>query len=174
MDNIFPSRKEITDRKNTYQESIINEIKSIDLNKVDFSNGNFKPRSEIVEKQKVFFWIRLYLSNDDTICKPEDIITIKHTPTNEELDTKFICYSKRGIDKDTDGQIVNYDNEDDRKVLCLMVDSDRINKDSDDIPFIRSLFRISRFYEFNLLKRDELLFINKSNDTSLVYYDVTF
>lgn len=174
MHNTFPSRQEILNKKNSYQESIINDIKSIDLDKVDFSNGDFKPRSKIIEKQKVYFWIRLYLKNEDVICKPEDIITIKHTPTNEELEVKFICYSKKNIHKDQNQELVNYDTEDDRKVLCLMVDSERITKNSDDIPFIRTLFKISQYYEYNLLKRDELLFINKSSNISLDYYDVTF
>ena len=175
MDDIFPSRKEILDSKKSqgYQDTLVEEIKSIDVEKIDFSKGDFKPRTKIAEKQKVFFWIRVYLNNEDKSCKPDDVIKIKHIPSGEILETKFICYSKKGVDKDSQDEIVNYSTEDDKKVLCLMVDSDRINTDSKDIPFIRSLFRTSKFFEFNLVKRDELLFVN-AKGKEFEYYDVSF
>jgi hypothetical protein len=47
---------------------------------------------------------------------------------------------------------------DNKKILCLMIDSDKINKDSKDIPFIRSLFKIGIFYEYQLFKLDNLKF----------------
>ena len=145
----FPSRKEILENKSTsYQKSIINEIKSIDIDKVDFSNSDFKPKSSIIEKQKVFFWIRLYLKEENSSINPNDIIVMKYLRSGEELETKFICYAKTTLNKDSQGEIVNYDTEDDKKVLCLMVDSDKINYDDGSIPFIRTLFKTSRFYEY--------------------------
>ena len=38
---------------------------------------------------------------------------------------------KTTLNKDSQGEIVNYDTEDDKKVLCLMVDSDKINYDDE-------------------------------------------
>lgn len=179
MDNPFPSRKEILESRSniklpSYQQSIVDEIKSIDVDKVDFTNGDFKPRTKIVEKQRVFIWIRLYLKEENTDIKPNDEVKIRYIHTGEELETTFICYSKRGLDKDSDGNIVNYNTEDDKKVLCLMVDSDRIGPNSDDIPFIRTLFKGGKYYEFQLLKRDELQFINTSNNQLLDYFDFSF
>lgn len=169
MDNTFPDRKDI---KKSYQSAILDTIREIDVEKVDFTVGNFKPRSEIVEKQKVYFWIRLYIK-EEVDMKPDTVVKILYTTSGEFLETKFICYSKKGLDKDLDNEIVGYNTEDDKKVLCLMVDSDKINYDNKDIPFIKTLFKTSRFYEYQLLKRDELVFIN-SDGTKLDYYDVNF
>jgi hypothetical protein len=178
MDNVFPSRKEIIDKANKeklpgYQQSIVNEIKSVDVNKIDFSKGDFKPRTKIAEKQKVFFWIRLFLK-DEVVISPDSTVRITYETSAEFLDTKFICYSKKGVDKDSQGDIVNYNTEDDKKVLCLMVDSDKINYDNKDIPFIKTLFKTSRFYQYQLLKREELKFTNLSNGESFEYFDVNF
>lgn len=178
MDDIFPSRKQIIENlKNKemlsgYQESIINQIKEVDVEKVDFSKGDFKPRTKIAEKQKVYIWIRLYLKEEDTKTKPNDPVKITYT-NGEELDTTFICYSKKGIQHDSN-EIVNYDTEDDRKVLCLMVDLDRINTNSDDIPFIRTMFKTGRYYEYQLIRRDEFKFLNTKTNEIYEYYDVEF
>ena len=178
MDNIFPSRKEINDRNrksnlSQYQENIVNSIKNIDVEKVDFSKSDFKPRTKIAEKQKVFIWIRLYLK-EETSVNPEDIVQIKYSQSGETLDTKFICYSKTGLNKDSQDQIVNFNSEDDKKILCLMVDSDKINYDNSDIPFIKTLFKTSRFYQYQLLKREDLIFTKLSNNQIFDYYDVSF
>jgi hypothetical protein len=180
MDNVFPSRKEILEKSKKenlaqYQESIVTQIKSVDVEKIDFSKGDFKPRTKIAEKQKVFLWIRLFLSNECLNINPDDTVKIKFVTSGESLDTKFICYSKKGADKDDpNSSVANYNTEDDKKVLCLMVDSDKINYDNADIPFIKTLFKTSRFYQFQLLKREDLQFINVSNNQVLEYYDVTF
>jgi hypothetical protein len=176
MDDAFPSRKSIVDNKKNYdyQTKIIGDIKSIDIEKIDFTNGDFKPRTKIAEKQKVFFWIRLYLSEEDNISTPDDAVVIKYVNSGEELETKFICYAKKNLEKDNKDQIVNYTTEEDKRVLCLMIDSDRINKESDDIPFIRTLFKTSRYYEYQLSKRNELVFTNKNKGATYEYFDVAF
>lgn len=169
----FPTRGDINKNK-SYKEDLIDKIRSIDIENSDFKssvNGGFRPKSTVIEKQKVYFWIRLYLKKENTKVKPDDDIIIKYIPSGEMLNTKFICYAKPGSLKDNDGQVTNYTPEDDKKVLCLMVDSDKINKDSEDIPFIRTLFKIGRHYEYQLLKREDLLFLDKSGK-SLEYFDV--
>jgi len=177
MENVFPSRKEIVDNiksvSNDYKDSIINEIKYVDVEKVDFSKDDFKPRSAIVESQKTYIWIRVFVK-EETDAKPEDTIRIEYKPSGEFLDVKFICYAKKGHEKDSKGEMVNYNNEDNKKELCLMVDLDKINNDSDEIPFIRSLFRIGKYYEFQLMKRDELTFTNMSSGETLDYFDTEF
>ena len=156
-----------------YQEELLEQVKNIDTTKIS-DEINPKTRSEIIEKQKVYFWIRLYLREEDQILDPNDTINIRYVHSGETLETKFICYNKSVLTQDADPNVVNYNPEDDKKVLCLMVDSDRINKDSEDIPFIRSLFKIGRHYEYQLLRRDELEFIVDKNGQILDYFDVDF
>ena len=77
------------------------------------------------------------------------------------------------MEKDHKGEVVNYNPEDDKRIICLMVD-ERIVNFSEDIPFIRTLFKTGRHYEYQLVKRTELLFINKKNGIILDYYDCDF
>lgn len=173
-DSPFLNREDIKNKKLNYREEIVEEAKKIDLNNVNFSNnGGFKPRSEITKKQEVYFWIRVFLKEEDKKHEPNDDIIIKHVETGESLDAKFICHAKKGLERDHKGDIVNYQGDDDKKILCLMVNSEKIDKDSEGIPFLRSLFKIGRYYEYHLLKRDELLFIDKNGDP-IEYYDVDF
>jgi hypothetical protein len=54
-----------------------------------------------------------------------------------------------------------------------MVD-ERVVNFSNEIPFIRTLFKTGRYYEYQLVKRNELLFVNKRNGVILDYYDCDF
>jgi hypothetical protein len=54
-----------------------------------------------------------------------------------------------------------------------MVDENYVNL-SDDIPFIRTLFKTGRHYEYQLVKRNELLFRNNRTSEILEYYDCDF
>lgn len=169
----FPSRKQIVDEKNLdYRSKIINDIKSIDTDKIDFLNSDFKPRKTIVEKQKIFLWIRLYTKEEVSI-DPNDSIKIEYLPSGEHLECSFICYSKKGIEKNFNDQITNYNTEDDKKCLCLMVDIDKINN-NDKIPFIRTLFKSGNHFEYQLLRREELIFTNQTKKTTIEYFDVEF
>lgn len=158
--------------KSDYREQLLQQIKSIDVEKITDSNES-DAISTIIEEQKVFFWIRLYLSEECNNTQIGDDITIQWTPSGEELSTKFICYGKSGLERDHLGQVTNYNPEDDKKVLCLMVDEKEVNF-SEKIPFIRTLFKTGRYYEYQLVKRTELLFINKRNNVILDYFDCDF
>lgn len=180
--NLFSSEDPFVDRNQlkkttpgllNYQEEILEQVKNIDITKIS-DEVNPKTRSQIIEKQKVYFWIRLYLREEDQILDPNDTVNIRYTHSGEILETKFICYNKSILTQDADPNVVNYNPEDDKKVLCLMVDADKINNESDDIPFIRTLFKIGRYYEYQLLKRDELEFVVKKNNQVLDYFDVDF
>ena len=168
--NPFPSRRDIS--KNDYYNSLLDQVRSIDVEKLDYSNADFKPRSEIVEKQRVYFWIRAYLNEESNMSLDQDV-TITYTSTGETLTTRFICFAKKGHQKDMDDDVVNYNPEDDKKVLCLMIDSDKINVDSDDIPFIRTLFRIGKYFQPQILRKNELL-LKDSKGNQLEYYDIEF
>jgi hypothetical protein len=76
------------------------------------------------------------------------------------------------MEKDNDG-LVNWNSEENKKVLCLMVNQDKINKGT-DIPFIRTLFKTGIHYEYQLVRRDELLFINSRTGETLDYFDCDY
>lgn len=193
MDNInnfadnsdFPPRhklavKKITETSTNYNY-LVEQVAKLDLEEVVFDDTDevaveSRKTKTKIDKQKVYFWIRVYLKEECKI-EPGDDITIKYSVSGETLFTKFICYAKKGNLVDyIDGEpvVTNYNSEDDTKVLCLMVDEEKINYDSADIPFIRRLFRIGRHYEFELLRRADLILTNDRNKEELDYYDIEF
>ena len=152
------------------------QARKIDLDSLNFENEDYNKLKTKIEKQKVYFWIRVYLSEEIKI-EPGDGIIIKYIFSGEELDSTFICYAKKGASaiNYVDGEpVVNYNSEDDTKVLCLMVDEEKINNDSDDIPFLRKLFKIGRHFEYVLLKRTDLTLTNSRTNEQLKYYDIEF
>jgi hypothetical protein len=158
--------------KSDYKELLLEQIKKIDTDGLP-DEIEIVSTSKIIEEQKVYFWIRLYLKEEDLNTQISDDITIKWSPTGEELVTKFICYGKKGLERDHNDQVINYNPEDDKKVICLMIDTKLVNF-NDDIPFIRTLFKTGHHYEYQLVKREELLFINQKNGIILDYYDCDF
>jgi hypothetical protein len=170
-DNVFPDRKELAKRR-SYRDNIIETAKNIDVEKIDYKNVDFGPQNQIIEQQKVYFWIRIYLKEEMDV-QPNTDITLTYTPENESLQTKFICYAKKGHEKDKQQDVVNYNSEDDKRILCLMVDADRIDKHSDDIPFIRTLFKITRWYQPQILRLSEIK-ITDSNERDFEFYDIEF
>jgi len=154
---------------------LIEQIKSINTEEISSWSETEDLTSKVVEEQKVYFWIRLFLKEESSNIEIGDDIIIKWIHSGETLDTKFICFDKTGLSKDHDDleKIINFNPEDDKKILCLMVDEKTINY-SDEIPFIRTLFKNGRHYEYQLVKRDELLFINKRTNEVLEYFDTDF
>ena len=167
----FPTRNNLRNTE-VYYESLLDQVKSIDTDKLDYTDVDFKPRSEIVEKQRVYFWIRAYLNNESDL-EPDQDITITYVDSGEFLTTRFICFAKKGHQKDMDDDVINYNPEDDKKVLCLMIDSDKVNTDSEDIPFIRTLFRIGRHYRPQVLRKNELI-LKDSKGNQIEYFDIEF
>ena len=155
-----------------YRDTLIEQIKVIDTTDLS-DNVSDKAINEVIEEQKVYFWIRLYIKDEQPNIEIGDDINIEWTPSGEKLTTKFICYGKQGSDKDQGDEMTQYNTEDDKKVLCLMINEKDVNY-NDDIPFIRTLFKTGRHFEFQLVKRDELLFIINKNNIILDYYDTSF
>lgn len=169
-----------------YLELITEQLCEIDTNNADNWDYDDNPSVKIVEEQKTYFWIRLYLNEENKNTKIGNDIIIKYQPMAtflndvfleqgdfEELETKFICYDKKGMERDHDGEITNYNQEDDTRVLCLMVDSSKVNGNS-EIPFIRTLFKASIHYDYQIIRRSELLFIDNVTGEKLEYYDCDF
>jgi len=153
-------------------DNLVEKIKTIDTEVVKDWDSNTDTAMKIVEEQKVYVWIRLFLKEESDV-QIGDTIFMTYTQSGEKLETKFICYGKTDMGKDHDDEIINYNPEDDKKVLCLMVDQEKINKGT-DIPFIRTLFKISIHYQYQLVKRDELVFVNSRTGENLDYFDCDY
>jgi hypothetical protein len=152
-------------------DNLVEQIKTIDTEVVKDWNKNTDPAMKILEEQKVYIWIRLYLKEESDVEIGDDIF-MTYTPSGEKLETKFICFGKEGMEKDNDG-LVNWNSEENKKVLCLMVNQDTINKGV-DIPFIKTLFKTSIHYQEQLMKRSDLLFINSRTNQTLEYFDCDY
>ena len=144
-----------------------------DVETTDLSDDvSDQPEVEITP-EKVYFWTRIYMKEENPNVEIGDTITIKYTPSGEEMKTQFFAYGKTGLERNHDDELVNFNPEDDKKVLCLMVDEKIVNE-SEEIPFIRTLFKLGRHYEFNVMKRDELLFVNDRNGIVIEWFDCDF
>jgi len=154
-------------------DSLVEQIKSINTETVKSWENNNSPISNIIEEQKVYIWIRLYLKDESSDIEIGDDISMIYKSSGEKLTTKFVCYGKSDLNKDHNDEIINFNPEDDKKVLCLMVDEAFINK-GDGIPFLRTLFKTSRHYEYQLVRRDDLIFINERSGEVLDYFDCDF
>jgi len=158
--------------KSDYRQQLVDIIRKIDTNDIS-DDVEVIATSKVVDEQKVYIWIRLHLNQENNNTLPGDDVQIKWTPSGETLTTKFVCFGKSGLERDHLGEVTNYNPDDDRRILCLMVDENEINF-SNDIPFIRTLFKTGRHYDYQLVKRSELLFINKKNQQVLDYFDCDF
>ncbi len=127
----------------------------------------------ITEQQKTYIWTRIFLNDEDSSLEAGDKVYIKYIPNGEVLEATFAAYNKKSNFKDRDGDIVQeYNPEDDNKVLCIAVDIDWINNLQNDIPFMRTLFKQSRFYEHQLLKYTELKIY--SDEKEFEYHSIDF
>ena len=156
-----------------YRNAIVDAIKQIDTGSSDNWSYDEEIKAQILEEQKVYIWIRLYLKEEMNQISSGDDVIIQWIPSGEKLKTKFVCFGKQGLEKDHIGEVVNFNPDDDKKILCLMVD-ERIINTSDEIPFIRTLFKSGIHYEYQLMKREELKFILEKNELVLDYYDCDF
>jgi hypothetical protein len=144
-----------------------------DLDTADLSDDVSNDPEVEITPEKVYFWTRVYMKEENPNIEIGDTITIKYVPSGEEMKTQFFAYGKTGLERDHDDELVNFNPEDDKKVLCLMVEEKIVNE-SEDIPFIRTLFKLGRHYEYNLMKREELLFVNDRNGIVIDWFDCDF
>lgn len=158
----------------SYLNNLVEIIKGIDT--TDLSDTvDQNAYSKVTEEQKVYFWIRVYLKDENLNIEIGDDVSINYTPSGESLITKFICYGKKGFNKDSEtiDNVTNYNPDDDKKCICLMIDTKMVNF-SNDIPFIRTLFKTGYHYEYQLVKREELQLIVNRNGIILDYFDIDF
>jgi len=143
---------------------------------------------KIIEDQLEYYWIRLY-AKEEYDLEQGTIVQMSHLPSGEKLDLMFTNYDKVGKTGDQSEELEEYETEIDKKVLCLLVNISDVHK-RDDVNYIRTLFRKSRYYEERLLKRKELVFSTEyenfsdnfkedkeekqKESTVIEYYDVMF
>lgn len=152
---------------------IVQQVKSIDRQDLsdDVDQG---PKSNQLEKQMVYIWIRLYIKEEVSDLKEGDNYTITYLESGEKLTTKFICFGKKNSFKDSDDlNQIQMMSEDDTKCLCLMVNEEEIQT-SEEIPFIRTLFKTSKHFEYQVYRRDDLEFRNDRTGQMVEYIDCDF
>jgi hypothetical protein len=167
----FPERKSIS-RSDSHLESVVEQVKKIDLDKSNFENDDFQPHTKIIQKQKVYFWIRVFIK-DEIEIQPETKINIVYLDGTESVETHFMYYGKKGLERDKDGQIVNFNPEDDKKILCLLLDAERINVNNSDIPHMKTLFTLGKYYQPQYIKKFDYKFL-LDDSSEIEFYDIEF
>lgn len=127
-----------------------------------------------IEKQRVYVWIRLFIKDELSDLKEGDNFSITYLESGEQMITKFICFGKKNSFKDSqDLNQVQIVTDDDPKCLCLMVDEEDI-QNGEHVPFIRSLFKTSKHFEYQVYRRDDLQFKNERTGQIVEYIDCDF
>ena len=155
----------------TLYEFVQEQLK--DLDTADLSDEVSDEIITDITPEVVYFWTRLYLKDENSNIEIGDCVNITYTTSGEKLKCQFFAYGKTGLDRNHEDELINFNSEDDKKVLCLMVEEKVVNE-SEDIPFIRTLFKLGRHYEYQLIKRDELQFVVERNGVILDYFDSDF
>lgn len=159
------------DGPQTLYEFVQEQLK--DLDTTDLSDDVSQHPEVEITPEKIYFWTRVYMKEENPNIEVGDYINIKYLPSGEELKTQFITYGKTGLERDHDDELTSYNSEDDKKIICLMVDEKEINE-STNIPFIRTLFKLGHHYEYNVMRRDELIFTNDRNGVLIDWFDCDF
>lgn len=171
-----------------YIEHMSDSDNNIDIDVNDFKSGfdsqedfdKFRKERDtqlsVIEESKTYIWTRVFLKSEDDTLKKGDKVYLKHAPTDEVLETMFVSYNKGNSSTDSDeddkDDVQNYTDEEDKKVLCLAIDLNYVNKRDNDIPFIKTIFRESYFYDDNFLKMSEWSVY--SIDNMLDFYTIEF
>lgn len=157
-----------------FEEDVFSDRKAISKTK----ENNRETTVRVLETQKSYIWMRLFLNDPHETINKGDIVRMTYLESGEFLDVVFASYEKSKLHKNNEGEdVTHYSDEDDKKTLCLMVDIDAVNI-ATNIPFIRTLFKGGRYYEFQLLKTSELEFAildDKGDKKELLkFFSVTF
>ena len=152
---------------------IVQQVKDIDTKSLS-DDVDQDPKYNQVEKQIVYIWIRLYIKEELSDLKEGDNFSITYLESGEKMITKFICFGKKNSFKDSDDlNQIQMVGEDDTKCLCLMVNEEEIQS-SEDIPFIRTLFKTSKHFQYQVYRREDLEFRNERTGQLVEYIDCDF
>jgi hypothetical protein len=152
---------------------IVQQVKNLDTKELS-EDVDQSPVYNQIERQRVYIWIRLFIKEELSDLKEGDSFSITYLESGEKMITKFICFGKKNSFKDSqDLNQIQMVSDDDPKCLCLMVDEEDIQK-GEHIPFIRTLFKISKHFEYQVYRRDDLQFKNERTGQILEYIDCDF
>lgn len=152
---------------------IVQQVKDIDTKSLS-DDVDQDPKYNQVEKQIVYIWIRLYIKEELSDLKEGDNFSITYLESGEKMITKFICFGKKNSFKDSDDlNQIQMVGEDDMRCLCLMVNEEEIQS-SQDIPFIRTLFKTSKHFQYQVYRREDLEFRNERTGQLVEYIDCDF
>ena len=87
---------------------IYEQVKNIDTSTIDDSKYQEGSLFKVIEPQRVYIWIRVYLKEELSDINIGDDFEIKYLTSGESIMTKFICYSKKNLNKNVDDDIINY------------------------------------------------------------------
>lgn len=158
---------------NSLYDSIVESVKSIDINTIIDGNDNESVAINQVQKSTSYLWLRLYLNEDDTTTQASDTITMHYLDYDEKLALHFVCYAKTNTTQDTNEAVVNYNPEDDKKVLCMMVEEDAITKDN-KLEYIKTMFKTLPWFQKQYFRPVELTFTNERTGQVYDYYSADF
>lgn len=172
----FPSREELEIKKAKRIQELKDRGLLIDepIKYIDEDGFDRSVEFEVAEESKIYSWIRLYMSDEVDDMISGDVVKITYVPTGESTEVTFATYNKVGLNKDGGETVIDYNQEEDKKVLCLMVDINEINSDT-SIPLLRTMFKGSKWHQHQLLKRNDLKF--ECEEKGIVfdtYYSVDF
>ena len=155
-----------------YREALINDIKNIDLEETKTVVNKTKPKIKVIEESITYFWIRVFVTENSVNIEEGEDIDIIWNQSGESLRTKFVAWGKKGSHKNQgDNDVVDFNPENDKGILCLMINEKTVNY-SNDIPFIRTLFKQGRHYEDQVFKRSDLILKKVSDNSIIEYYDL--
>ena len=103
------------DGPQTLYEFVQEQLKDLDTTELS-DDVSQDPEVEITP-EKIYFWTRVYMKEENPNIVVGDYITIKYLPSGEELKTQFITYAKNGLERDHDDELTSYNAEEDKKVL---------------------------------------------------------
>jgi len=133
----------VESRYKSLADQLIDVVITIDVNTLSDTETI---RSEVVEEQVEYSWLRIYLNEENEYGFEEnDEIKITYVPTGESETFTFSTYEAKGIFRDAKG-VLRKSNELDKNTMCLSVNVTKMNKNSDHIPNLRTFFRSSKFY----------------------------
>jgi hypothetical protein len=156
-------------------DDIVKQVMDMNINTDELSDDvSSDPIVNEIEKQKVYVWIRLYLKEGSNVSlNIGDDFTILYNLTGESMNSKFVYFGKKVAIRDSvEFGELNTSLEDDKNILCLMVDEEYLRRD--DIPFLRSLFKTSPYFTYQVYNRENLIFTNLRTLESLEYVDCEF
>lgn len=156
---------------NPIYRAVIEQVKAIeDPSKLDYSNEYVG--ATIIERQKTFSWVRLYLNNECEDLKSGDVITIHHKYHNETIESFFSFYDKVNNTNKEEDNIKSYIGEDDKKVLCLMVEVEELERSNK--TYMKTIIRGSKFFSPDIIRNSDIEITNTRTGQVFDFYMVSF